>query len=95
MELKEITTISNASTSGIRNLDKAGPLCTTVAAADLLGVSPNQLRLWQRSGKGPRFLRLRFQSRDVLLYSVLDLQEFALAELRERNVNAKSPPDAR
>jgi hypothetical protein len=86
MELKEIGTISNLSTSRIRDLDKAGPLCTTATAAEQLGISPSTLHVWQRVGKGPRFLRLRIGSKDALLYSMVDLQEFALAELRDRGV---------
>lgn len=86
MELKAISTISNTSTSRVRDLDKAGPLCTTVVAAQQLGVSPALLRMWQRLGRGPSVLHLQIGKRNVFLYCLSDLQEFALSEVRERGL---------
>lgn len=66
MELTEISNISITSTSRIRDLDKAGLLCTTEGAAEQLGVSPRLLRIWLHQGKGPRFVRLQIGKREVV-----------------------------
>lgn len=86
MELSEICTICTTSTSRIRELDAAGPLCTTATAAEKLGITPSSLRIWRRLGKGPRFLRLRVGKRSAVIYSLADLQEFALAEFRDHGL---------
>lgn len=86
MELSEFGVICDSSTSKIREIDKAGALYTTVAAADVLGVSPIMLRFWQLRGTGPSYLHIRIQSKKVIFYSLSDLQAFALAEVRGRSL---------
>lgn len=86
MEFESIAEISETSTSRFRDLNKAGPLLTTASAAELLGVSPSALRLLRMRGKGPRHLYVRIQSREAVLYSLSDLQSFALEEVRARGL---------
>lgn len=49
---------------------------TSNAAAQLLGISANTLRMWRMKGLGPKYLKVDDTDKSTVLYTVWDVQEW-------------------